>query len=422
MQCRLFDICHRDEDVHDLADGFCILHAEGEKSTTAFNNALEEHRKTSSDFRHFVFPTAQFRGDRFDGLAQFSHATFPPDSDFSEVHFAQAVDFSDAHFTGNAFFQDAKFDHGATFTFSRFAGQVSFDSATFSANADLAGTTFAGPLSLIKTHFAKRTSFGGAEFTGRVEFIRTTFGSVTSFCFAIFRQQALFQGDPEALILHESAVDFRFAIGITETIRFRNADLRRCRFDGTDCRRIEFTNVCWARQRGRVAIFDEIVLRNGPEPRSHWTSVERLYRELKQNHEDRRDYERAGDFHYGEKEMRRRGPDTPAGLRGILFLYWLLSGYGERILRPLSWAIGLLLYCAVVYILGGVALAESNITLAFADLPQALRYSFEVMFFLSPDDLVPRSPAGQWLRAIEAVLGPIFLGLFAVALRQRLKR
>lgn len=423
MKCKHFDICHRDEDILKLVNGYCILHARGEKSAQAFTRALEAHRETSSDFRFFVFPTARFSDERFDRPAQFSYAIFPPNTHFVGTHFTQAVEFNHAQFTGSAVFQHAKFDQKAHFIDARFGGSADFDGATFLAEGYLTGATFSGRLSFFKTHFAQRASFGGAEFSGIAEFFETTFGGETSFCRTIFRGQSLFQGLPGTLIFQESAVDFSQVTGVAETIRFRHADLRQCRFDGTDCRRIEFTNVRWPRQSGRTAIFDEIAWPKDSEKRSHWSVVERLYRELKQNHEDRRDYERAGDFHYGEKEMRRRNLDTPAWLRGILFLYWLLGGYGERISRPLVWIIGVLVYCAVVYVWGGLAPeGSSDATMTFGEFPQALRYSFEVMFFLKPDDLAPQAPAGQWLRAIESVLGPIFLGLFALALRQRLRR
>ena len=73
-----------------------------------------------------------------------------------------------------------------------------------------------------------------------------------------------------------------------------------------------------------------------------WEQVERLYREVKQNYNDHRDYARAGDFHYGEKEMQRLNCRTPLSLWVFLCLYWMVSGYGERFLRPLLWAVGLL--------------------------------------------------------------------------------
>ena len=76
---------------------------------------------------------------------------------------------------------------------------------------------------------------------------------------------------------------------------------------------------------------------------------ERIYRDLKNNYQNDKDWERAGDFHYGEKEMRRKNPNTDLIHRFFLTLYWILSGYGERYLRPLFWTIFILLVSTFGY-------------------------------------------------------------------------
>jgi hypothetical protein len=102
--------------------------------------------------------------------------------------------------------------------------------------------------------------------------------------------------------------------------------------------------ILWPKRGKRFQVYDEI-LPLATNESGRWDHIERLYRELKQNHEDRRDYERAGDFHYGEKEMRRKNPDTPFLLKCLLTLYGAVSGYGERYIRPLVWAFVLLAVC-----------------------------------------------------------------------------
>src|SRR5512132_3183312 len=74
-----------------------------------------------------------------------------------------------------------------------------------------------------------------------------------------------------------------------------------------------------------------------------------LYRALRKGREDNKDEPGAADFYYGEMEMRRhakreqarhdrrqghRGPATTAAAEhAILWLYWLISGYGLRAWR-----------------------------------------------------------------------------------------
>ena len=61
-----------------------------------------------------------------------------------------------------------------------------------------------------------------------------------------------------------------------------------------------------------------------------------LYRQLRKAQEDAKNEPGAADFYYGEMEMRRNASTTSAGERGILWLYWLISGYGLRAIRALA--------------------------------------------------------------------------------------
>src|SRR5207247_7719253 len=100
------------------------------------------------------------------------------------------------------------------------------------------------------------------------------------------------------------------------------ADLRRCKFQDTDVREVELTAIKWPKIGNRVVVYDEIA----PPPDfenfkidvsvaefrvQSLFRIERLYRQLKQNYQERGDHERVRDFHYGEKEMRRRNPQRP---------------------------------------------------------------------------------------------------------------
>jgi hypothetical protein len=207
------------------------------------------------------------------------------------------------------------------------------------------------------------------------------------------------------------------------------ADLTKCRFLDTDLRKVQLVSIEWPQKGRRMAIYDDSASgKSEVGGKRQWSQIERLYRELKQNYEDRRDYERAGDFHYGEKEMRRQNPETPRGLRFFLTLYWLFSGYGERYLRPLFWAGLLFVLSTIGYIWWGLRLEDGSSSLAWTypwinpcDWLRAAHYSFRVMTLLKPDDWVPLRYA-QLINTVQTLLGPTFLGLFALALRQRLKR
>lgn len=63
------------------------------------------------------------------------------------------------------------------------------------------------------------------------------------------------------------------------------------------------------------------------------------YRQLRKGFEDTKNEPDAADFYYGEMEMRRQDTGRPWGERWLLWVYWLLSGYGLRAMRALGWLI-----------------------------------------------------------------------------------
>ncbi len=265
--------------------------------------------------------------------------------------------------------------------------------------------------------------FGSAKFSGKTNFSKSKFLGRTLF---ISRKkdnriiQIFCLTEPEAVI------DFRdVVIEPPDGIIFRDADLTKCRFLGTDLRKAEITGARWPKIGGRYGVYDEIAPLRGGETRS-WPHIERLYRELKQNYEDRRDYERASDFHYGEKEMRRK-QETSWGLWSWLTLYKYVAGYGERYWRPLLWAGGLLAVSTAAYLWWGLLRSRgagpvSDPVLHWTKACDAALYGLRVMTLLKPDDFVPIGFWGKLINTLQSVLGPILIGLFALALRQRLKR
>jgi hypothetical protein len=125
--------------------------------------------------------------------------------------------------------------------------------------------------------------------------------------------------------------------------------------------------------------------------------------------------------------MRRRNPETARGLRFFLWLYRWFGGYGEHYLPPLVWAGLLFAGSTIGYMWWGLRPKTEGPLLAWTnrwnwwDWLQGMDYSFRVMTFLKPDDWVPVGYA-RVINTFQTLLGPLFLGLFALALRQRLKR
>jgi uncharacterized protein YjbI with pentapeptide repeats len=386
------------------------------------------------------FTDVEFEGDvnfehsAFAKLANFMSAEFAGRADFSRSFFAEEARFSNATFSGRALFDLAGFGNVAHFAYTKFVNlnkrenlhdgsdigriKVSFWHATFDKRVDFEGAKF-----------GEGADFSDAKFKEGADFSSALFGKRTSFSGSTFLGRTPFvSGEDEgqkSQIFPGAEIDFRRIItDPLDALIFRDANLKKCQFQGTDLRKAEITNATWPEKGGRFRVYDEDVQLPEGATRA-WPHIERLYRELKQNYEERRDYERACDFHYGEKEMRRQNPETSWGLWLWLNLYKWVAGYGERYWRPLLWAVGLIVVSAALYLWLGLRPKTGDQTFLNITSPwdwfRSGFYSLRVMTLLKPEDLEPYRYA-KLVHAFESLAGPILLGLFALALRQRLKR
>lgn len=197
------------------------------------------------------------------------------------------------------------------------------------------------------------------------------------------------------------------------TAVFTNADLSQCRIVGNNITRLEPTNVQWAQRFMRTVVYDEIAMRRGASiPVSNLKEACQI---LKQKYQSMGDHVKAGDFHYSEMEMKRR---EYKGLIRYLcpeFFYWLASGYGTGYIRAF------LMLVALAFGFGWLYLSTSPDSFAL-DYWKAVRFSIQVITLQRPQTPEAFGDTGQWFQLAEAILGPLQIALFALALRMRLKR
>jgi hypothetical protein len=143
-----------------------------------------------------------------------------------------------------------------------------------------------------------------------------------------------------------------------------------------------------------------------------------LYRSLRKALEDSKNEPGAADFYYGEMEMRRHAPPTPAAERLVLTSYWALCGYGLRATRALAALAALIITAALIFQHAGFP----GRTPGYIDSLLCATGSV-----LSLDLTGAHLPAvltrwGEALRILLRIAGPVCLGLAALALRGRVKR
>ena len=495
--CKHYEVCELEANRNLLPGDACILHSPyAEKSHEDFSQAFEAHRRRAdARFSYVVFPgEIFFDGMTFKAEALFFGAIFRQDVSFREVTFEQSANFSEALFAGKAMFHEVTFHAGANFSRANFNKEISLFDATFRGEAAFIETTFGeesvfGRVSFVRganfvratfgksayffravfgkeadffsATFRDRAGFREAVFSERVDFDTVTFGRGANFSEATFGGRANFrqteflggtlfaakheEGHQPVPIFAGTEVDFRqVSCDPPDSITFREADFRKCRFLDTDLHKVQFIGVEWplvpsrlpwfttpqeaesVSVGSRIGVYDEIAPIE-EEGVWSWPRIERLYRELKLNYEERRDYHRAGYFHYGEKDARRRDPANSFGLRFLLTLYWWVSGYGDRIFRPLLWAFGLFVLCTLGYLLCGLSPAPQAYGVEILTFANPLSwldaglYSFQVMAFFQPDDFVLTRFA-KLMYVGESLLGPLFLAMCGVAVWQRVRR
>jgi hypothetical protein len=322
-------------------------------------------------FTHF----ADFTGATFMQNVDFSNATFAQMAVFSEARFAQSVAFSHVTFTQYTDFERAKFTESANFSHATFTQRADFSLVMFEQSADFSDATFTQSADFHKSAFTQSASFYNATFTKRADFLASTFEQIVDFRWAKFLEavefrQTYFRNDAT---LMPGPIFSVAQFSHPEAVIFYKTYLGQALFHNCDVSKINFSSVTWRErnQSGKRMVFEEEVDLNHYAARSLWPKVKNpddreytliveLYQRLKKNYDDKCDYLTAGDFHYGEMEMKRlSSPEIFKSWRwlhrnlGLTAWYKYLSRYGESFFWPAFWlACSLLTFAAIYPILG----------------------------------------------------------------------
>jgi uncharacterized protein YjbI with pentapeptide repeats len=425
-----------------------------------------------------------FVGAQFTGAASFKSAQFVGDARFNGARFRRAS-FKEAQFNGAASFVGAHFT-GASFSKAHFsaatqlgplcASIVDLDNAVFDASAVI--EVAAARLSGVGTRFERGATLRARY--ARIVLDEATFATSSSLAWAEaplpspspadqptlqppsmpHQPRADRDQDINELPLAEGGLSSRpWLLSLrrvdTTNLVLTDLDLTWCLFRGArnlDKLRIQGPNrfatppVGWRWTRRRT-LAEEQLWRSARHPDESWAGpsqraarwvtrrsgqpvqkvenvqqladyaehVESLYRALRKAKEDAKDEPGAADFYYGEMEMRRHAHGTPWAEKRLLWLYWVVAGYGLRGLRALA--------SLLVVILGLAALLQLH---GFQEHPPAPWYWGSVLSAAKSTLSLPvqeqLTPAGELLRILLRLTGPVLLGLALLSVRNRVKR
>lgn len=462
----------------------------------AFKDLFTSSLSKPVDLSHAKFGEGtKFNWARLIGQGtRFNSATFGERANFDEVVFGERASFDKAKFGERASFNRATFRDGASFGWAAFSGEASFDWATFGDRAWFGWAAFGGEASFCGATFGDRARFNWAAFSGGANFDEAAFGGEASFDWATFGEGArflsatfgdgvtfsmtAFHGDAsfpsakfkgrcafagrsptpkdqkEYLVFPSSGeVDFRnVLIEEPRKFQFRHVDLSRVSFLETDLRGVDFLDCRWAkwkgRKKGRTVLHDEQAhcRTEGPSGtlEANLRLTQSLYQQLKRNFEENRDFAQAGEFHFGEMEMRRlQEKKFWRWGCGLLNIYRLASGYGEYHRRAFWVFFGIVLLFTLAFAFSPNAIGQKK-DQNFAGLPGVFEvsgnrekagrvwdsfvYSFRAASLLRALPSTPGAeiyPASRWgvaLTALLSVIGPVQLALFFLALRRHVRR
>jgi len=465
-------LCGRNIYAHER----CILHCEIiNKDINLFNselsNILEDKSSEFHDFTRLIFPKdtlfpklikktmffefgsvqggAPFLGVVFEKPVHFGGTKFHDTADFRDVEFRDEATFGGCDFVGAANFLGVTFKAGATFSGTTFHKEALFRSATFRGESWFGSSKFVGRASFYSTVFQGSAYFADAVFQSAVSFLSSRFEAEAVFYNATFKDRAsfadmVFKGRvyllganfenrllisraDDASTFFENEVDFRqVKLLKPEMVTLYKVGLHKTRFLLTDLRKVEFLDVDWYKEKGkgRNKIYDEV----SPDPETKsfdYPLIGQVYKRLRANYEENLNYAEAGDFHIGEMEMRRKGEKNIFN-KGIIWLYKLISNYGESYWLPLGWIALLLLIFPFLYMLVGITSSTNvDINQNFETLRD---YGSSLTFSLSVFSLVREKPyhtinnLGHILTVLESIFSPVMIAFFLLALRRRFKR
>lgn len=238
-------------------------------------------------------------------------------------------------------------------------------------------------------------------------------------------------------------------------ISFDNVDFSGARMAGTNVEKFMFARIEWAHLGQRACLVDELelrkqlpdnwkVLRNS-DTAARCDGITENYRQLVLNHEAKRSYEIAENFHIGEMEMARLAATASSRLGVTLgrfnsfWIYRILSVYGTSYHRAVGVLCGLLLLFSVLFLFNGLQVKKSGHIVNY-DICWCLPASKDEWLALAKDSLAsigmtlsiatlqkerpvePEGTTGSLLASALLLTASAQAALLLFALRRRFRR
>ena len=421
---RTIDYQQKASDVQDVDLSGVVFPVEANFSKKTFKKKIDFGYARFLQGAYFTDATfegeAYFSGAEFNGVASFENAEFAAEAYFRDARFHGATSFVGVQFLDKAYFRHAEFTGSADFWNVIFKDAAYFWNADFAGGADFWHAEFRAATDFWGVQFGGDAYFTGATFRGDADFTRAQIKGAIYFIDTEFPQKTKQTSDQEGTTNGVRGV-VRFhslLIEDPQAVRFEGVDLFRVSFLRSDVSQVRFVFCTWAQKRdplllwpfpwwrpssARDAVFDELDLdeqkkeyekiKNDParsvsnevsdkseQIKRNRRLIAEVYRQMRINLESTHQYKQAGDFYFGQMEMRRQDPEMVGRFYTVLLsLYRYVTRYGESYWRPLLWyAFILSPLFALVYWALGVPYAEGWFTALtagalFQEIPSGIK-------------------------------------------------
>lgn len=402
----------------------------------------------------------------FEGCFSVSGCEF---KDKFESQFDQFHSFSAGSTYSDSTEEITKFNSELLFVETCFGKQNTVEETDHPIHTNFISTEFNGKVKFSRSKFYQNTSFHKANFNNETNFISVEFHDSVNFTSAKFSpdHSTLFHTGKEHHIIFnvssEEKVKKMFYIKalfcdifFPETVIFRWVNLENVSFRMSYIECIKFNECNFGEVDDRIILADEKDLKDKPSKIAHnYEEVENIYRQLKKNFDAMKNFETGGDFYIGELEMRREkfkknlklkelwklllkvkfiekgkikivGFETcirevgflwSLGIRWLLlFLFKILSYYGERPSRILGWII-LAIFCFAISF-------KISASLPFGEsFELSLKNFFPFLKSNLPKDCYGVvKPIVSRFYNFERVISVVFWFIFVLSVRQKLRR
>src|SRR6266511_2224321 len=288
--------------------------------------------KAAADFSDASFSKEVYFSDAsFTAAAKFAIASFNADANFSKATFGADADFSKAIFSADANFNSASFSAGPNFSKANFSAAAKFGFASFSADADFSDVSFSAGADFSSAAFSAAANFSSASFGAAAKFNHTSFSDAANFIETTFKDYFYFTGSSSRRSFgDQQRLNFQFAhFEKPDRVSFRTLDLKPHWFVHVDSRKFEFIDVEF-----RFVLNEELKYLNNANVIAPHRLLAIACRQLAANAEENHRYKQAADFRYASMDAERLEWLQDPKKRKFQFLhwlYWIASGYGERV-------------------------------------------------------------------------------------------